>query len=59
MIPRTAAVIVPMLHAGIIVVPIIMKVFLPGPLGAHWLDVFVLEAVLLFGRDRDHPCCCW
>ena len=43
---RTAAVVVPILHAGIIVVPIIMKVFLPGPLGAHWLDLFVLEAVL-------------
>ena len=43
---RTAAVIVPVLHAGIVVVPIAMKVFLPGELGVHWLDVFVLEAVL-------------
>jgi diguanylate cyclase (GGDEF)-like protein len=41
----TAAIIVPMLHAAIVVVSIAMTALLPSELGARWLDLLALEAV--------------
>ena len=43
---RTAAVVVPMLHAAIFVMPLAMKALLPEGFADGWLAVFVLEAML-------------
>jgi len=60
---RTAAVIVPGLHAGIFLMPIGMQVLLPARNAALWPTVFTLETmiyavgtafiVLLLVKDRD------
>jgi diguanylate cyclase (GGDEF)-like protein len=43
---RTAAVVVPMLHAAIFLMPLAMKALLPEGFADGWLAVFVLETML-------------
>jgi diguanylate cyclase (GGDEF)-like protein len=43
---RTAAVVVPMLHAAIFLMPLAMKAWLPGGFATGWLAVFALEVIL-------------
>lgn len=43
---KTAAILVPCLHAGIFLLPIGMHVFLPDERGAGWLTVFMLESMI-------------
>jgi diguanylate cyclase (GGDEF)-like protein len=43
---RTAAVVVPCLHAGIFLMPLGMQAFLPAAFAAGWPKVFVLEAMI-------------
>jgi diguanylate cyclase (GGDEF)-like protein len=43
---RAAAVVVPCLHAGIFLVPLAMRAFLPEGHNAAWLTVFTLETIL-------------
>ena len=43
---RTAAIVVPALHAAIFLMPLAMKAWLPANLAAAWLGVFALEAML-------------
>jgi diguanylate cyclase (GGDEF)-like protein len=43
---RTAAVVVPMLHAAIFLMPLAMKAWLPASFAAGWLAVFALETML-------------
>jgi len=60
---RTAAILVPFLHATIFLLPIGMQMFLPAVYAASWLTVFTLETmlyavgtafiVLLMVKDND------
>jgi diguanylate cyclase (GGDEF)-like protein len=43
---RTAAILVPFLHAAIFLLPIGMQMFLPPAYAASWLTVFALETML-------------
>ena len=43
---RAAAIVVPCLHAGIFLVPLAMRVFLPDGHNGAWLTVFTLETIL-------------
>ena len=43
---RTAAIVVPGLHAGIFLVPLAMRAFLPEVAAASWLTVFALETMI-------------
>jgi diguanylate cyclase (GGDEF)-like protein len=43
---RAAAIVVPCLHAGIFLVPLAMRVFLPTGHNAAWLTVFTFETIL-------------
>jgi diguanylate cyclase (GGDEF)-like protein len=43
---RTAALLVPLLHAAIFLMPLSMKAFFPDTIGAEWLVVFALETML-------------
>jgi diguanylate cyclase (GGDEF)-like protein len=43
---RTAAVVVPCLHAAIFLMPLAMRAFTPEVIAASWLTVFALETVL-------------
>lgn len=43
---RAAAIVVPCLHAGIFLVPLVMRVFLPDGHNGAWLTVFTLETIL-------------
>ena len=43
---RTAAVVVPMLHAVIFLSPVAMHTWLPPHAAQNWIDVFVLEALV-------------
>lgn len=43
---RTAAVIVPCLHAAIFLMPLAMKTFTPAIIAASWLTVFALETIV-------------
>ncbi|HEY6022915.1 MAG TPA: GGDEF domain-containing protein [Pseudolabrys sp.] len=43
---RAAAFVVPCLHAGIFLVPLAMRAFLPAGYNAAWLTVFTLETIL-------------
>ena len=43
---RTAAIVVPMLHAAIFLMPLAMQAFLPACFAAGWLTVFALETML-------------
>jgi diguanylate cyclase (GGDEF)-like protein len=43
---RAAAIVVPCLHAGIFLVPLAMRAFLPDGHNAAWLTVFTLETIL-------------
>ena len=43
---RTAAFIVPSLHAGIFLLPLAMRAFLPRVLAESWITVFALESII-------------
>jgi diguanylate cyclase (GGDEF)-like protein len=43
---RTAAVIVPCLHAAIFLMPLAMRAFTPEVIAASWLTVFALETIV-------------
>jgi len=43
---RAAAVVVPCLHAGVFLVPLAMRAFLPDGHSGAWLTVFTLETIL-------------
>jgi diguanylate cyclase (GGDEF)-like protein len=43
---RTAAIVVPCLHAGIFLLPLAMRAFLPDVLASRWLTVFALESMI-------------
>ena len=43
---RAAAIVVPCLHAGIFLVPLAMRAFLPADHNAAWLTVFTLETII-------------
>jgi diguanylate cyclase (GGDEF)-like protein len=43
---RTAAVVVPCLHAAIFLMPLAMRAFTPEVIAASWLTVFALETIL-------------
>lgn len=43
---RAAAIVVPCLHAGIFLVPLAMRAFLPEGHNAAWLTVFTIETIL-------------
>ncbi len=43
---RTAAILVPCLHAAIFLMPLGMRAFLPEVLAASWLTVFTLETII-------------
>jgi len=43
---RTSALMVPCLHAGIFLMPLAMRAFLPEVLGASWLEIFALETMI-------------
>jgi diguanylate cyclase (GGDEF)-like protein len=43
---RTAAVVVPCLHAAIFLMPLAMRAFTPEVIAASWLAVFALETIL-------------
>ncbi len=43
---RTAAIVVPSLHAGIFLLPLAMRALLPGVLAQAWLAVFALEIMI-------------
>lgn len=43
---RTAAFIVPSLHAGIFLLPLAMQAFMPQEVAAEWLTVFALETMI-------------
>jgi diguanylate cyclase (GGDEF)-like protein len=43
---RAAAIVVPCLHAGIFLVPLAMRAFLPDGHSGAWLTVFTLETIL-------------
>ncbi|HEY1309816.1 MAG TPA: GGDEF domain-containing protein, partial [Pseudolabrys sp.] len=60
---RTAAIVVPCVHAAIFLIPLAMQAFLPAAYAASWLTVFALETmlyaigtafiVLLMVKDND------
>ena len=43
---RTGAVVVPCLHAGIFLMPLAMRIFLPAASAQSWLVVFTLETII-------------
>ena len=43
---RTAAILVPCLHAAIFLMPLAMRAFLPEAFAAGWLTVFALETII-------------
>ena len=43
---RTAAIVVPCLHAAIFLMPLGMRAFLPEVFAAGWLTVFALETII-------------
>ncbi len=43
---RTAAIVVPCLHAAIFLMPLAMRAFLPEVLATAWLTVFALETII-------------
>jgi len=43
---RTGAIVVPCLHAGIFLMPLAMRTFLPSVLAQSWLLVFTLETII-------------
>lgn len=43
---RTAAIVVPCLHAAIFLMPLAMQAFLPEVSAADWLSVFALESII-------------
>lgn len=43
---RTAAIVVPTLHAGIFLMPLVMRAFLPEVIAERWLTVFALEVII-------------
>jgi diguanylate cyclase (GGDEF)-like protein len=43
---RAAAIVVPCLHAGVFLVPLAMRAFLPDGHNGAWLTVFTLETIL-------------
>ncbi len=43
---KVAAIVVPCLHAGIFLLPLSMRAFLPEVLAASWLTVFALESII-------------
>jgi len=43
---RAAAIVVPCVHAGIFLVPLAMRAFLPSDHNAAWLTVFTLETII-------------
>lgn len=43
---RTAAIVVPSLHAAIFLMPLAMQAFMPQRVAAQWLTVFALEAMI-------------
>ncbi len=43
---RTAAIVVPCLHAAIYLMPLAMRAFTPEVIAASWLTVFTLETIL-------------
>ena len=43
---RTAALLVPLLHAAIFLMPLAMRALLPSSIGSQWLMVFALETML-------------
>jgi diguanylate cyclase (GGDEF)-like protein len=43
---RAAAIVVPCLHAGVFLVPLAMRAFLPDGHGGAWLTIFTLETIL-------------
>ncbi|MGB7937876.1 MAG: GGDEF domain-containing protein [Pseudolabrys sp.] len=43
---RAAAIVVPCVHAGIFLVPLAMRAFLPSDYNAAWLTVFTLETII-------------
>jgi len=43
---RTAAIVVPSLHAGIFLMPLAMQAFMPRDIAAEWLTVFALETMI-------------
>ncbi|MGA6938640.1 MAG: hypothetical protein WA796_00690 [Pseudolabrys sp.] len=43
---RAAAIVVPCVHAGIFLVPLAMRAFLPADHNAAWLTVFTLETII-------------
>ena len=51
---RTAAVVVPCLHAAIFLMPLAMRALMPQVIAASWLAVFALETMFVFGRHRLH-----
>jgi diguanylate cyclase (GGDEF)-like protein len=43
---RTAAVVVPCLHAAIFLMPLVMQRFMPEAVGSKWLTVLALESII-------------
>src|SRR6185437_11749016 len=43
---RTAAIVVPSLHAAIFLMPLAMQAFMPDQVAAQWLTVFALETMI-------------
>jgi diguanylate cyclase (GGDEF)-like protein len=43
---RAAAIVVPCLHAGVFLVPLAMRVFLPDGHNGAWLTIFTLETII-------------
>ena len=43
---KTAAIVVPFLHAAIFLMPLAMRAFLPEVIAASWLTVFALETMI-------------
>lgn len=43
---RTAAIVVPCLHAAIFLMPLAMQAFLPEAFAAGWMTVFALESII-------------
>ena len=45
-VSRTAAIVVPSLHAAIFLMPAAMQALMPQPVAAEWLTVFALETMI-------------
>lgn len=43
---RTAAIVVPCLHAAIFLMPLVMQRFMPEAVASKWLTVFALESII-------------